>query len=43
MGRNQRAVYPHFAVCLKSDVMPSFLEAAFGPLLVCTSQILPKF
>jgi len=43
MWRNRGAVYPYFALCLKSIVVPSFPEAAFGPLLVCTSQILPTF
>lgn len=39
MWRNQGAVYPHFAVCLKSDVMPSFPEAAFRQLHIYKSSI----
>jgi hypothetical protein len=39
MWRNQGAVYPHFAVCLKSDVMPSFPEAAFRQRHIYKSSI----
>jgi len=39
MWRNQGAVYPHFAVCLKSDVMPSFPETAFCQLHIYKSSI----